>query len=209
MSRHPRTETLSAYLDGEIGEREAGELERHLAECGECRRRLEGLREVAGGLASLDRARPPRRVGLELQSRLLQSVPPFERDRRLGGRLPRLLFQPAILASLGVVIALVVIVLLFLQALERGGPAQQPVEIGAPAHEATRVLVGQRSFRPVPGGWVEVGLSPAEIESAVAAERGELARQESGGDALGAVLDELAGEVILRLDDGRVVRVLP
>jgi len=40
-------ERMSAYVDGELGADCCGELEKHLAECPECRSTLEGMRRLA------------------------------------------------------------------------------------------------------------------------------------------------------------------
>lgn len=209
MSRHPRVETLSAYLDGECDAEEAVRVERHLEACPDCRGRLSGLGELVGELRSLERVTPPRRLGLELQSRLLQGVPPFEERSRRSVRLPRLLLQPAILATLGVVLALAVVALLFLQALERRGPVPPPVDPAELHDRAELVLVGERRFRPRRGGWTQVGLSRAEVDSATAMAPRELLRDGISQETLGPILDRLEGEVTLRLDDGRVVTLVP
>jgi len=41
------SERLVAWLDGELGEGEAAEMERHLAECAQCRGRLDGYRQAS------------------------------------------------------------------------------------------------------------------------------------------------------------------
>jgi anti-sigma factor RsiW len=47
---------MSEYLDGELPARPRGRLEHHLDECRECRRLLEGLRQVIEGLQRLPSA---------------------------------------------------------------------------------------------------------------------------------------------------------
>src|SRR4030042_378769 len=42
-------EYISRSVDGELAERRAARLERHLASCGECRAFLEDLRKIVGG----------------------------------------------------------------------------------------------------------------------------------------------------------------
>ena len=46
-------EHMSGYLDGDLAARARARMERHLAECGDCRRLLAGLRAVVGGLHHL------------------------------------------------------------------------------------------------------------------------------------------------------------
>jgi anti-sigma factor RsiW len=43
-------EHMSDHLDAELRSRDRGRMERHLAECGECRRLLAGLRALLGAL---------------------------------------------------------------------------------------------------------------------------------------------------------------
>jgi anti-sigma factor RsiW len=50
---------MSDYLDAELGSRRRRRMERHVAECGQCRRLLAGLRAL---LAVLHDARAPRGV---------------------------------------------------------------------------------------------------------------------------------------------------
>lgn len=209
MSRHASAETLSAYLDQEIDAAEAERLERHLGDCAECRRRLEGLRRVVGKLGSLERSMPPQTLGLEIQGHLLRGAPALEERPSSGRRLPRLLFQPIILASLGVVIALAVVVLLFLQALEQSPGAGRDREVNGVTEEVTLVVVDGRSFRRGATGWVEVGLDRADLDATIGLERREVVRDADLDAQIGAVLDALDGEVTLRLADGRVARISP
>jgi predicted anti-sigma-YlaC factor YlaD len=51
-------ELLMARLDGEIAPADLAELERHLAVCGECRRELEEMGELAGLVGEIRLARP-------------------------------------------------------------------------------------------------------------------------------------------------------
>ncbi len=46
-------EHMSGYLDGDLAARARTRMERHLAECGDCRRLLAGLRAVVDGLHRL------------------------------------------------------------------------------------------------------------------------------------------------------------
>ncbi|MDX1642844.1 MAG: zf-HC2 domain-containing protein [Thermoanaerobaculia bacterium] len=209
MSRHLPVEALSAYLDGESSEGEIERVESHLDSCTRCSRRLEEMRRLVGELRSLERVSPPSRLGLELQSRLMQAVPPFEERGRRSVRQPRLLFQPAILATIGVVLALAVVTLLFLQALERQPAGPPPLDPAELHDQAELVVIGERRFRPRQGGWTEVGLSRAEVDAAEPLSRRDLLREPSPEPGLAAMLERLEGEVTLRLADGRVVRVGP
>ncbi len=52
MSCDEAYERISAYADGELAGSAAADFERHLASCEECRRALENLRRLRGGLAN-------------------------------------------------------------------------------------------------------------------------------------------------------------
>jgi hypothetical protein len=53
MNEHPETETLSAYLDGELDGRARSEIERHLQSCAACSAARTGLASAARSVASL------------------------------------------------------------------------------------------------------------------------------------------------------------
>ncbi len=207
MSRHLKAEQLSTYLDDEVGSDEARRIERHLDDCGECRDRLEGLRRVVGGLRSLEAAAPPKNLGLELQRQLARATPPFGDRSPVGRHASRRVLQPLVLASLGVVLALAIITLLFLQALQRRGDGSG-TETGKPAEssvEAVEVIISGRIFRQSAGGWVEASLTRADIAGARDLVRGEAVANDPSG-VLGRVADELSGAVTLRFGD-EIVRL--
>src|SRR5439155_25392529 len=60
LPHRPDVEALSAYADGRLDAPAAARVEAHLASCGACRARVEGLREVRTMLRSLPEAEPPR-----------------------------------------------------------------------------------------------------------------------------------------------------
>ena len=207
MNPHTTAETLSSYLDEQVSLEEARWVAGHLEQCGRCRDRLEGLRRVMEGLQALEPVAPPRGLGLALQQHLARATPPFaQRDRRRVG-VTRTLSQPFVLASFGIIIALAVIVLLFLQALEgRQVPGDSKTSPRpAQLRDGTLALVGERTFERLDGGWVESALTSLEIAAARAVPRGEL--EEKLAAELEPVLDELDGAVTLKID-GEVIRVL-
>lgn len=60
-NEHPEwTDRLSDFMDGGLGATDHAEVEAHLAECGDCRRILEGLRRVASRAADLGPVEPTR-----------------------------------------------------------------------------------------------------------------------------------------------------
>ena len=70
MNGHVSTETLSAYLDGELEAAEAAPLGAHLDGCAECAARLDSLQSTAATLRQLERPLPPAAVGERLRLQL-------------------------------------------------------------------------------------------------------------------------------------------
>jgi anti-sigma factor RsiW len=203
VRRHASSDALSSYLDEQVTAQEARWIEEHLGACAECRRRLQGLRRVVRALGDLEPVAPPPGLGLELQRHLARATPPFAERDPAGPRAARSVLQPAVLVSLGIVLALAVILLLFLQALQGGGAdaAGGPSEPDAPI---ARVVIGELTFRRSTSGWVEASVSDAESATARVVSRRDLGSP-AEEDVLRA-LDELEGEVTLRAG-GEVVRV--
>jgi hypothetical protein len=97
---HPR-EGLSDYLDDELTVEVRAGIDRHLAECEDCRTELEALRRLKRAVA--DERVPP--VPLDLQARIGRSL-----DAAKGARPPRHFVIPttiaATIAALGILVAL-------------------------------------------------------------------------------------------------------
>ena len=59
--KHQRIkDNLSAYIDGELSSRQAAQIERHIEECGECRRQLDSLRQTVHLLKQIPALPVPR-----------------------------------------------------------------------------------------------------------------------------------------------------
>ena len=54
--------TTQAYFDGEVGAESAAEVERHVAQCADCRALLETLHHTRGAIRNLVINRPPRHM---------------------------------------------------------------------------------------------------------------------------------------------------
>ena len=67
-------EELAAFASGELEAERSRELEAHLERCGECRDRLEALREVDSALDSPRRAEPSARAVLEARRAISREV---------------------------------------------------------------------------------------------------------------------------------------
>jgi anti-sigma factor RsiW len=70
MSGHISSESLSAYLDGEVGPAEEQRLAAHLAACVPCRRRLAAARQLVGGLRRLAQEAPPPELAALVRARV-------------------------------------------------------------------------------------------------------------------------------------------
>jgi anti-sigma factor RsiW len=65
-------ESIQELIDGTIGAIRRAELERHLAECNECRALLADMEAIRGTAEALDPLEPPDRVWLQVAGRLRQ-----------------------------------------------------------------------------------------------------------------------------------------
>jgi anti-sigma factor RsiW len=78
-------ESIQELIDGTIGAIRRAELERHLAECNECRALLADMEAIRRTAEALDRLEPPDRVWLQVAGRLRQEgrvQPPPARPAR-------------------------------------------------------------------------------------------------------------------------------
>lgn len=214
MSTHASAELLSAYLDRQLVEPEARQLEDHLDRCSECHVRLEGLRKVVDSLKSAEQLATPlsleqtvaRRIALSDQRPSL--LDHFEHGMSIFNR------QSPILATFGVVIALALFIYLFSYTLHLRENATMPViwEDPPSAAPATPELVqgsrlevaGRRLVWSAEGLWVEEGI---DVEPSRTVEL-----DSDDGRALLEAHPELSGladldrAIVLRID-GEAVRL--
>jgi anti-sigma factor RsiW len=126
-------ESIQELIDGTIGAIRRAELERHLAECADCRSFLsdmESIRDLAG---SLDSPQPPDGVWLQIAGRLrqegrIQAPPPVPAASR-GPRYAVLAIAASLVLAVGVAIGLLV-------TQYRTPNAQPPTTATAPASAA-------------------------------------------------------------------------
>ena len=116
-------ESIHALVDGTIGAIRRAELERHLAECAECRAFLADMQAIRDTAASLDPIAPPDGVWLQIAGRLRQ-------EGRVAAPPPRTSPPPrahvallAIAASLLVAVGAAIAVLLPQYRAANGAPA--------------------------------------------------------------------------------------
>jgi putative zinc finger protein len=82
MNTHAEQELLSAFVDGELTEREQVTLEAHLASCADCRALLGALRATLGDLASIPEAVPSEQDSWALRSAIAKERRLARRGRR-------------------------------------------------------------------------------------------------------------------------------
>ena len=215
MSVHATAETLSAYLDRQLVEQEARQLEEHLGTCPQCHVRLEGLRKVVQSLQNLNQVPPPstleatvaRRIALtDHQPTLLDR---FEQSLSLLNR------QNPILAMFGVVIALVLFIYLFSYTLHLRNQRlsgtipvifEDPPAVAVEGEATSKMIVAGRQLVLREGDlWVEEGVSAEAVSRTLALD------SEEGRSWLAAhpELADLAaiGQSVVIAVEGEVVRL--
>ncbi len=184
MSTHASAELLSAYLDSQLVEPEARQLEEHLDRCSQCHVRLEGLRKVVKNLQSMEQLATPlaleqtvaRRIALADDRESL--LDRFENSMSIFNR------QSPILAMFGVVIALALFIYLFSYTLHLRENATTPVifedppaSVAVPAGGEEpagddRLLAAGRQLVREGELWVEEGVSTAAVGRTLALDSG-------------------------------------
>lgn len=161
VSSHATAELLSAYLDQQLVEPEARQLEAHLEECAECHGRLEGLRRVIANLRGLESHEPSDELQKAVARRIaLAGEPKPFLDRMVSG-LSIFNRQSTLLPMFAVVLALAIFIYLFSVAVEQSQSGLTPVVFDAPAIETDdpREIAGRRlTLRD--GAWVEADVDP-------------------------------------------------
>ena len=99
------TNRLSEYIDGELDATERGELEAHLATCGQCYATLGELRQVLARAKTLEDSPPVKELWSGIAAEIRREQIPAGRDRfarrRLSFTIPQLLAASIALAVLG------------------------------------------------------------------------------------------------------------
>lgn len=214
MSGHATAEGLSLYLDAALPEAERREVESHLDECFECRRRLDGLRRVVAGLGRLQTAVPPDDLAVRVRREIALRGRRGGWRRMLDGGLSDPLPGLPSMHVLALVLALAAIVYLFATGLERHGArptrivpvagetageaAPRRAAAAAPANGGERLhLLGGR-FRRMGGVWVEEGLGERRPDATV---RLDAADMPPAPDGEIATLAALGSPLRLRVGD--------
>ena len=99
--RHARLrDLLSAYIDGQVSESEAGRVEGHLAQCAECRLELETLRATVGLLKHVPQLEVPRSFALAEAPVKVSFTPPIMWTARLATSVAGLMLVALLLGDL-------------------------------------------------------------------------------------------------------------
>jgi hypothetical protein len=132
---------LSAYLDGELSEERAREIERLLAERPELRQQLEALRDAANRLARLPRLRAPDALVAAMQRAAERNELFSPRRPVRGGRLLRLSLR--LTAAAAVLLGGVVVGWQIMHPVSAPGPSEGGTRYGLP-EESTAARKGGR-----------------------------------------------------------------
>jgi len=106
---------LNAYLDGELSQGEITSVEKHLAQCNDCRSELEALKQLDRLLDMAEPVNAPADFDVKLAERLKTPVVPIARLRTLGKVIT------AIAASFVLVAGWIIYVNSTSTAVDRGG----------------------------------------------------------------------------------------
>ncbi len=193
MNRHPSTEQLSSYMDGEIGSSKAEQIEEHLDLCPACRTQLAAMERLVSGLQRVQRPTLPPDLAIAVRRRIAAAPEPQGLEqllRRLQlnlSALSEMALRPAFRTSAAMGLAILFSVFLLNNGLE-------PAHHTAPAPDAPATVVtnvqtyfGQpplnlppttsevagREFVWLGDRWIQRGLEGKKPESHVMAESPE------------------------------------
>jgi anti-sigma factor RsiW len=179
MDHERADELLSEYLDGSLDADRTAALERHLADCPECRRSLTLLRRTLRVVERLPQVRAPERFARRVEHRARRAGLLRGRRRRLSDRMSApfssIWTTWALLLSVGLLLVVVLIAQQQIDVLLGSGPVR--VALADAEQRQAVVAVAERLELAVeadagPAGEVELRLRPerwAELRAALAA----------------------------------------
>ncbi len=177
MDHERADELLSEYLEGSLDADQAAALERHIADCPECRRSLTLLRQTLRMVERLPRVRAPERFARRVEHRARRAGLLRGRRRRLSDRMSApfssIWTTWALLLSVGLLLLLVLIAQQQIDVLLDSGPVR--IALADAEQRAAVVAVAERlelQADPAAGpeGEVELRLRPerwAELRAAL------------------------------------------
>jgi hypothetical protein len=128
-------EYISWSIDGELSEREAARLERHLAACADCRALQTDLRRIVHGAAGLAVPEPSEKVWLNIRAGLTAGQAGPARRRSGDARRPAFGWGLPALRTAGVAAAALFLVILGVVVGLRLGRPTAPAPVGPEARE--------------------------------------------------------------------------
>lgn len=151
-------DNLSAYLDGELSQDAAGEIERHVEACAVCRDLLNELRSVSGLVGELPRQRAPRALSEDVQMQLERHLllaadgddlePASATDRALAQERPPVWPRVAAIAACLFLAAGIGLLLQMHEPGDTSGPGTSGIAKTGPADEfdaGDRLAMNERS----------------------------------------------------------------
>jgi hypothetical protein len=150
----PTLEELSAYLDHELDDPAQSRVAEHVAGCGNCQARLDGLRQTAYAIRALPMVTPPRRF----------TVPEAPARRQAGWR-----WAPV--GWIGSLAVAMLVIVIGVTHINLGGPAANSASSGSGAGTAYLAQQPQRSTPQGAGaaapqaGKTALGLDEARVEA--------------------------------------------
>jgi len=192
MNRHPSTEQLSSYMDGEIGSSKAEQIEEHLDACPACRTQLEAMERLVSGLQRVQRPSLPPDLAVAVRRRIAAAPEPQGLDRLLRrlqlhlSVLSEIALRPAFRTSAAMGLAILFSVFLLNNGLEHARHAAPALDeratvvtvqtyFGQPPLDLppTTSEVAGREFVWLGDRWIQRGLEGKKPESHVMAESPE------------------------------------
>jgi anti-sigma factor RsiW len=168
-SVHPE-EDLSAYVDGELGERARRAVETHLATCEACSALLRELQDTKSLLSELPRVEPRRSLALGPEFAVPRPIAPAPRRMSLS-------FAPAVALTL-------LVGLLFVDAIDSTGGGSSNDAAFDSAGSSSGSTAASRAAEPELGGGLAIEAAKATEEGAADATTDSAANQD-GSDTSG------------------------
>jgi anti-sigma factor RsiW len=107
MVKHISEEEISAWVDGQLGPGESGQVESHIRDCGECRAAAEEMSALAEAFRATEIAELPPYIWSRIEANLDNAVP--ARGRKLWSRFVPVIGHPVWMRATAAILAVVVL----------------------------------------------------------------------------------------------------